>query len=69
MCGRNGSNDCSHGIELQDIGKLGADFKRQFDLESYKRFLADLGYANVEYSAVNGKMPCPIAVTTAEAKK
>jgi len=51
------------------IGKMGADFKRQFDLESYKQFFTDLGYANVEYSVVEGKMPCAIAVITVEAKE
>ena len=44
------------------ITLLGADFKRQFDLESYKQFFADMGYANVEYHVVDGRMPCAIAV-------
>ena len=51
------------------IGKMGANFKRQFDLESYKQFFTDLGYTNVEYSVVEGKMPCAIAVITVEAKE
>lgn len=46
------------------ITLLGADFKRQFDLESYKQFFADMGYANVEYHVVDGRMPCAIAVLT-----
>ena len=46
------------------ITLLGADFKRQFDLESYKQFFADMGYANVEYYVVDGRMPCAIAVIT-----
>ena len=46
------------------ITLLGADFKRQFDLESYKQFFADMGYANVEYHVVDGRMPCAIAVIT-----
>ena len=48
------------------ITLLGADFKRQFDLESYKQFFADMGYANVEYHVVDGRMPCAIAVITKE---
>ena len=46
------------------ITLLGADFKRQFDFESYKQFFADMGYANVEYHVVDGRMPCAIAVIT-----
>ncbi len=46
------------------ITLLGADFKRQFDLVSYKQFFADMGYANVEYHVVDGRMPCAIAVIT-----
>ena len=46
------------------ITLLGADFKRQFDLDSYKQFFADMGYANVEYHVVDGRMPCAIAVIT-----
>lgn len=46
------------------ITLLGADFKRQFDLESYKQFFADMGYENVAYHVVEGRMPCAIAVIT-----
>lgn len=42
----------------------GADFKRQFDLESYQNFFADAGYENVEYHIVEGRMPCALAVVT-----
>lgn len=42
----------------------GADFKRQFDLESYQNFFADAGYENVEYHIVEGRMPCALAVIT-----
>ena len=41
---------------------LGADFRRQFDLDSYKQFFSDKGYQNVEYYVVDGRMPCAIAV-------
>ena len=46
------------------ITLLGADFKRQFDLASYKKFFADMGYENVVYHVVDGRMPCAIAVIT-----
>jgi len=51
------------------ITLLGADFKRQFDLESYKQFFADMGYTNVEYHVVDGRMPCAIAVITKKRTK
>jgi len=41
---------------------FGADFKKQFDFESYQDFFADIGYKNVEYAVVDGRMPCAIAV-------
>jgi len=40
------------------ITLLGADFKRQFDLDSYKAFFEDKGYTGVEYHVVDGRMPC-----------
>ena len=46
------------------ITLLGADFKRQFDLDSYKKFFEDKGYARAEYYVVDGRMPCAIAVIT-----
>lgn len=44
------------------ITLLGADFKRQFDLDSYRKFFADMGYMNVQHYVVDGRMPCAIAV-------
>ena len=44
------------------ITLLGADFKRQFDLDSYRKFFEDMGYTDVEYQVVDGRMPCAIAV-------
>lgn len=42
----------------------GANFKRQFDINSYKKFFVDAGYKNVEYDIVYGRMPCAIAIIT-----
>ena len=52
----------SAGLAVKFIEFLGADFKKQFDLESYKAFFQEMGYDNVEYHVVNGRMPCAIAV-------
>lgn len=41
---------------------MGVTFKRQFDMESYKDFFRQMGYDNVEYGLVEGKMPCAIAM-------
>ena len=44
------------------LEKMGASFKRQFDLASYKQFFADAGFPDAEFSVVEGRMPCAIAV-------
>ena len=53
-------------IAVKLIEILGADFKKQFDIDSYKQFFADMGYKNVEYHVVDGRMPCAIAVIVKE---
>ena len=32
------------------------------DLESYKQFFTDMGYSDIEYEVVDGRMPCAVAV-------
>ena len=54
----------SSGIAVSVIKKMGADFKRQFDLDSYKEFFEEKGFKDVEYYVVDGRMPCAIAVIT-----
>ena len=44
------------------IGKAGADFKREFTLESYEQFFADAGYTDADYTFCEGKVPCAVAV-------
>ena len=44
------------------IDKAGADFKRAFTPESYKRFFADAGYTHVAYTLCEGRIPCSVAV-------
>lgn len=46
------------------IEKFGAGFKCQFNYETYKDFFYKMGYDKVEFSIVEGKMPCAIAVIT-----
>ena len=53
-------NAASLGVKFVEL--LGAEFKLQFDLESYKKFFARNGYENVKYHVVDGRMPCAIAV-------
>ena len=54
----------SSGFAVKFIEKLGAEFKRQFDIDSYRRFFEDMGYNDVEYFVVEGRMPCAVAVMT-----
>ena len=54
----------SSGIAVSVIKKMGADFKRQFDIDSYKKFFEEKGFKDIEYYVVDGRMPCAIAVIT-----
>ena len=44
------------------IGRAGADFKREFTLESYRRFFAEAGYMDASYTFCEGRIPCAVAV-------
>ena len=44
------------------IGKAGANFKREFTLETYKRFFADAGYTDASYIMCKGRIPCAVAI-------
>ena len=46
------------------VGKAGADFKRQFTVESYQQFFLDAGYDDVKISLADGRIPCAVAVMT-----
>ncbi|MCR4799247.1 MAG: class I SAM-dependent methyltransferase [Bacteroidales bacterium] len=56
--------DGKESILVKIFEKAGANFKKQFDLESYKTFFKNAGYEKVEYHVVEGKMPCAVAVIT-----
>ena len=44
------------------VGKAGADFKRQFTVESYRQFFLEAGYSDVRVSVADGRIPCAVAV-------
>ena len=44
------------------VGMAGADFKREFTMESYRQFFLDAGYPDVEASLADGRIPCAVAV-------
>lgn len=44
------------------IGKVGADFKREFTLSTYRQFFADAGYKNISCTMCEGRIPCVAAV-------
>ena len=45
-------------------GKAGADFKRQFTVESYRQFFLEAGYRDVQVTLAEGRIPCAVAVMT-----
>ena len=45
------------------VGNAGADFKRQFTVDSYRQFFLDAGYPDVKVSLADGRIPCAVAVT------
>ncbi len=61
--------NASSGVNQKAVRLLqiaGADFKRQFDMDSYRKFFEDARYQNVEYFMISGRMPCAVAVITKE---
>jgi ubiquinone/menaquinone biosynthesis C-methylase UbiE len=44
------------------VGKAGADFKREFTVESYRQFFQDAGYPDVQIKLAEGRIPCAVAV-------
>ena len=44
------------------VGKAGADFKRQFTVESYRQFFLDAGYPDVKVSLADGRIFCAVVV-------
>ena len=44
------------------LEKIGANFSNRFDEASYKRFFEEMGYDDVTFEIVRGRMSCAIAV-------
>jgi len=44
------------------LSLFGVKFKRQFSLASYKEFIKSHNITQVEYSVVEGHMPCAFAI-------
>ena len=49
-------------LVVKCLEKLGADFKKEFNFETYKQFFAKSGLEDIEYKLIRGKLPCAIAV-------
>ena len=46
------------------VGNAGADFKRQFTVQSYKQFFLNAGYEDVRIMTAEGRIPCAVAIMT-----
>ena len=44
------------------VGKAGADFKRQFTVDSERQCFLDAGYGDVTIQLAEGRIPCAVAV-------
>lgn len=44
------------------VGMAGADFKRQFTVESYRQFFLEAGYGDVRITLAEGRISCAVAV-------
>ena len=59
--------NASEGVNQKAVRLLelaGANFKRQFTMDSYKIFFEEAGYRDVACFIVDGRMPCAVAVIT-----
>lgn len=59
--------NASNGVNKKAVRLLtlaGVNFKRQFDMESYKEFFEKAGYENVNYYIIHGRMSCAVAIIT-----
>ena len=56
-------------VAVKLLSKLGIEFKKQFDIDSYKQFFADMGFPDAEFEVADGRMPCAIAIITKNDKQ
>ena len=50
------------GICIKAISKAGADFKKVFSYDEYKKFFADNGVKNADFLLIEGRVPCAVVV-------
>ena len=58
------ASDKTNKTAVRLLELIGADFKRQFDMDSYRSFFEKAGYEDVEMYVIDGKMPCAVAIIT-----
>lgn len=44
------------------IDKAGADFKREFTMQTYQKFFEEADYTRADYTLCEGRIPCAVAV-------
>jgi len=54
-------------FSIRVLKLIGADFRETFSFESYKAFIADLGFPDAEFELIDGAVPNAIAVITKKA--
>ena len=62
----NKDNEGRTGAFVSTVGKVGADFKRQFNAYSYRQFFMDAGYPQTEIWVADGMIPCAVTVIRKE---
>jgi len=48
------------------LARAGAGFKRQFDFDSYKKFISGCGLGDAEFILISGRVPCAVAIAKKE---
>lgn len=54
--------DKAHKGLVGAFNRMGANFKKTFDMEGYKEFFVNMGFNEVEFLTAEGRMPCSVAV-------
>ena len=56
-------------LAVMFLEKLGANFKRQFNTNTYEKFFEDMGYEDVTFEVGRGRMSCDIAIVEVKKNK
>lgn len=51
------------------IDKAGADFKREFTMQTYQKFFEEADYTRADYTLCEGRIPCAVAVLQRETQR